>query len=141
MAQVKEASILAHNTLKAAPTQCIIAPMMQRKQKQTLLAASLLSWLILFALPFASGPLNNGTEWVQLCTQSGLKLVAIESGTNAPPSHHSLDCPCLSHTLQTAEHKITLPPRHSLALLPSSPYGITHTSSYFLPPLRAPPFV
>lgn len=116
--------------------------MMQNKHQQTLLAASLFSWLILFALPFASSPLNNGTQWVHLCTQSGLKLVAIEStSSQAPASFHSLDCPCLSHAIHTAEYQALLPAFETLDFAPITLTNEWLPSNYLRPPLRAPPTV
>ena len=116
--------------------------MIGRQQKQSLLAASLLSWLILFTLPLINGQVNNGTDWVQLCTQSGLKLVPIETASSTSASStHSLDCPCLSQSLQTAEFHNWLPTDQQLEIKvqPSSSAALSNT--YLLPPLRAPPLV
>ena len=116
--------------------------MIGRRQHQSLLAASLFSWLILFTLPFVSGQVNNGTEWVQLCTQSGLKLVPIETNTTSVPSSlHSLDCPCLSHSLQTAELNPWLADFHALEVGTFDTLHVSIQQHYLLPPLRAPPIV
>ena len=116
--------------------------MIGRRQKQSLLAASLLSWLILFTLPLVNGQVNNGTDWVQLCTQAGLKLVPIESNTaSSPSSLHSLDCPCLSHSLKTAELSPWLADYHAPELGTLDTLRVSIPQHYLLPPLRAPPLV
>lgn len=114
--------------------------MIRRKQKQILFAASLYSWLLLLALPFINTQVSNGTEWVQLCTQSGLKLVPIESSTDhTPESFHSLDCPCLGHSVASTEYQLLLPSFGPTAKIRPVLPNVIISADYLLPPLRAPP--
>ncbi len=116
--------------------------MMQFKQNQTLLMASLLSWALLFTLPFANSQFKSDVDWVKLCTSMGIQLVAIDSSSSKPETLvQNQDCSCVeTDLLQLKELLPTLALDSDLTGLQSFEIYLPSTA-YFLPPSRAPPTV
>jgi len=110
------------------------------KNNKAMIIASVLSWAMLFSLPFINGHFNNGEVWVKLCTHTGVQFIAIESAEVDQPGTE-LDCPCFDKGIKNQLAAAAYSAIQSEYTEHRKPTHQTENTIHTRPQNRAPPFV